>query len=102
VPRTLNAAALSAAAAEFELALRDADIQEPRPGTFSCTAATPFDDVRARLVEGIVKPIEWRSTLLALHDAGVDKFVNVGPCEWMADLVRRTLPFAELDSALAA
>lgn len=102
VPRTLHPAALSAAAAEFETALHDADIGRPRPGIFSCTTATPIDDVRARLLEGMVKPIEWRSTLLALHEAGARKFVNVGPCDWMGDLVRRTLPAVELGWARAA
>jgi acyl transferase domain-containing protein len=102
VPRAFDSTAIVAAAAEFEAALRDADIQEPRPGTFSCTAAAPFDDVRARLVESLVKPIEWRSTLLALHEAGVRRFVDVGPSDWMAKLIRRTLPTAEIDSSLAA
>lgn len=102
VPRTMHSTAVSAAAAEFETALRDADIREPRPGTFSCTAAAPFDDVRARLLESLVQPIEWRSTLLALHAAGARHFVDVGPSDWMASLVRRTLPSARIESGLAA
>jgi len=62
---------------------------------------TLFDDVRARLLESLIRPIEWRSTLLALHAAGARRFLDVGPSDWMADLVRRTLPSAQIESAAA-
>jgi [acyl-carrier-protein] S-malonyltransferase len=102
VPRPTDPTALSAVAGEFETALRDADIRDPMPGVFSCTTAAPFDDVRARLLEGLTRPVEWRSTLLALQAAGARCFVDVGPSGWMADLVRRTLPSAQLDCGAAA
>jgi [acyl-carrier-protein] S-malonyltransferase len=99
VPGSFHTAAIASSAAEFGEALRDADIRPPRPGAFSCTTAGPFDDVRARLLDGFTKRVEWRSTLLAMHRAGARHFVDVGPGDALARLVRRTLPGAGVEAS---
>ena len=63
--------------------------------------ASGLAERRARPLESLVRPIEWRSTLLALHAAGARHFVDVGPSDWMGDLVRRPLPSAQILPALA-
>jgi [acyl-carrier-protein] S-malonyltransferase len=102
VPGSFHSAAVAPKAAAFGEALRHAKIRPPRLSAFSCTAAGPFDDVRARLLDGFAERVEWRGTLLALHRAGARHFVDVGPGEGLARLVRRTLPAAGVDAADAA
>jgi [acyl-carrier-protein] S-malonyltransferase len=94
VPGSFHSDAVQSTAAEFEEVLRDADIRQPRLGAFCCTTGGLFDDVRARLLDGFSKRVEWRSTLLALHRAGARRFVDVGPGNGLTRLVQRTLPTA--------
>jgi [acyl-carrier-protein] S-malonyltransferase len=102
VPGSFHTAAVRSAAAEFEAALRDADIRPPALEVFCSTSGERVDDVRARLLDGFAKRVEWRSTLLALHRAGARRFIDVGPGTGLATLVRRTLPTAEVEAAAAA
>jgi acyl transferase domain-containing protein len=81
--------------------LRDAlariEIAEPRVPVLACTTAAPFDDIRARLVDGLTSPVRWRETVLALRERGARRFVEVGPGRVLAGLVRKTLDDVETD-----
>ena len=56
--------------------------------------ARPFADVRAELAAAIVRPVRWRETMVALARLGADTFVDFGPGQVLARLVRRNLPDA--------
>jgi [acyl-carrier-protein] S-malonyltransferase len=43
--------------------------------------------------------VRWRETLLALHELGVERFVEVGPGRVLSGLVKRTLTDVELVGA---
>jgi malonyl CoA-acyl carrier protein transacylase len=87
--------AMAPAVPEFEAALREVEVRPPKVPVYSSITAQPFNDVRARLAEALVRPVRWRETLLALHARGVDRFIEVGPGKVLKGLVRRTLPDAD-------
>jgi [acyl-carrier-protein] S-malonyltransferase len=64
-----------------------------RPATtpvWSAVTAAPIDDVPRRLIDSLTNPVLFRPGLLALHAAGVRRFVDVGPGDVAAGLARRT------------
>ncbi|MGZ4306329.1 MAG: ACP S-malonyltransferase [Solirubrobacteraceae bacterium] len=84
---------------EFEKAVNNAKISEPRVKVLSAVTAAPFDDIAAQLTAALTSPVRWRETLLALHELGVERFVEVGPGRVLSGLVKRTLRDVELASA---
>jgi malonyl CoA-acyl carrier protein transacylase len=74
---------------DFTDALNATYVRAPRIEVWSCVTARPIDDIRRRLAEGLTAPVRWRETVLALRDAGVDRFVDVGPGQVLAKLVKR-------------
>jgi [acyl-carrier-protein] S-malonyltransferase len=90
---------MAAAVPDFEAALQRVAISEPRVQVLSAVTAAPFDDVAAQLTEALTKPVRWRETIVALHELGADRFVEVGPGRVLSGLVKRTLSDVELASA---
>jgi malonyl CoA-acyl carrier protein transacylase len=84
---------------EFEKAVKAAKISKPRVKVLSAVTAAPFDDIAAQLTAALTSPVRWRETLLALHDLGAERFVEVGPGRVLTGLVKRTLRDVELVSA---
>ena len=84
---------------EFEKAVKDVKISEPRVKVLSAVTAAPFDDIAAQLTAALTSPVRWRETLLALHELGAERFVEVGPGRVLTGLVKRTLRDVELVSA---
>src|SRR5436190_594684 len=60
--------------------------------------AALFDDFRRRLAQAIIRPVQWRETLLSLDGWGVESFVEVGPGRVLTGLVRRTLGDAQAET----
>jgi malonyl CoA-acyl carrier protein transacylase len=85
-----------AAAPAFEAALVDVPVEPPEVTVLSAVTAAPFDDVRRRLVEALTQPVRWRETMLALHELGAERFVEVGPGRVLSGLAKRTLRDVEL------
>lgn len=58
-------------------------IEPPRIPFFSATTCGPFPDepeaIRRAFVEHLLRPVRFRETTRALHDAGIRAFVQVGP-----------------------
>jgi acyl transferase domain-containing protein len=79
--------------------LAEIELRTPRAPVFSCVTAAPFDDVRKRLAEALVKPVRWVEVLHALHAAGGRRFEETGPGRVLAGLVRRTLEDVEIVGA---
>jgi [acyl-carrier-protein] S-malonyltransferase len=80
----------------FREALDDVEVSAPRVPVFSSQTAEPFDRIRERLAQALVRPVRWRETLLRLRDReGVRSFVEAGPGKVLTNLVRRTLDGVE-------
>jgi malonyl CoA-acyl carrier protein transacylase len=75
----------------FRTALDETEIHEAAFTVFSCASTEPFEDVRAELAAALIRPVRWRETVLALHDAGGRRFVEVGPGKVLARLGKRIL-----------
>lgn len=95
VPGAFHSPAMEAAVPGFSEALAAVEISTPDAMVICSTTARPFDDVRRRLAEALVCPVQWRQTLIQLQRAGARRFVEVGPGRVLRGLVRRTLPDAE-------
>jgi [acyl-carrier-protein] S-malonyltransferase len=76
----------------FRAALAETEIREPRFPVVSGMTTKPFTDPREELAAALVNPVRWRETMLALHEAGVTRFVEVGPGKVLARLGKRILP----------
>ena len=76
----------------FRKALDETEIHDGAFTVFSCASTAPFEDVRAELAAALTKPVRWRETVLALHEAGGRRFVEVGPGKVLARLGKRILP----------
>ncbi len=87
---------MSAAQEPFADALRGVAVRPPQVAVFSAVTAQPFDDIAGRLAEALTMPVRWRETMLALHNHGVERFVEVGPGRVLSGLAKRTLRDVEL------
>jgi [acyl-carrier-protein] S-malonyltransferase len=91
VSGAFHSPAMAQAAPELEAALDAVELSEPRVTVYSGVTTEPFDDVRARLLEGLTSPVRWREVVLALRNAGATRFLEVGPGRVLTGLVRKTL-----------
>ena len=92
VAGAFHSPAMEPAVAPFRAALDEVELSEPRFAVVSCSTTEPFADVRAELAAALTTPVRWRETMLALHDAGVRRYVEVGPGKVLARLGKRILP----------
>jgi [acyl-carrier-protein] S-malonyltransferase len=90
---------MAPAVPEFAAALNRVEFAQPTVTVFSAVTAAPFDDFPRRLAEALTSPVRWRETLLALHERGTERFVEVGPGRVLTGLVKRTLRDVELVNA---
>jgi [acyl-carrier-protein] S-malonyltransferase len=91
VQGAFHSPAMESAVPAFRAALDDVEFAPPRVPVMSSTTARPFDDIRRRLAEALIRPVRWREALVALYDAGARRFVETGPGSVLTGLVRRTL-----------
>jgi [acyl-carrier-protein] S-malonyltransferase len=86
--------AMAPAVEPFRAELAGVEISAPAIPVISGASALPFADVRDELAAAIVEPVRWRETMLALAARGAGAFVDFGPGEVLARLVKRNLPDA--------
>jgi [acyl-carrier-protein] S-malonyltransferase len=96
VAGAFHSASMAPAVEPFRDALERAQIGEPLVPVISGVTAAPFTDVRAELAAAIVNPVRWREVMLALGALGAERFIDFGPGEVLAKLVRRNLPDGEV------
>jgi len=96
VAGAFHSPAMAGAVEPFRAELDRVELREPAIPVISGSTARPFADVRAELAAAIVRPVRWRATMLALARLGAEAFVDVGPGEVLARLVRRNLPDARV------
>ncbi len=87
---------MAAAVRPFEEALKRVEFTPPRVPVMSAVTTEPFDDIPLRLAQALTHPVRWRETMLALHELGVERFIEVGPGKVLTGLVKRTLKDVEL------
>lgn len=91
------------AADAMEKALADARIAAPLVPVFANVTAAPVSDpdtIRRLLVEQVTGMVRWRESVLAMHAAGVDRFVEFGG-KVLAPMVKRIAPDVETTSVIA-
>jgi len=91
VAGAFHSPAMEIAVEPFRAALDKVEVAEPAFPVYSCASAAPFTDVRAELASALTKPVRWRETVLALHEAGAPSFVEVGPGKVLARMGKRIL-----------
>jgi [acyl-carrier-protein] S-malonyltransferase len=99
VQGAFHSPAMSSAVPAFREALAKVRVVPPQVPVLSSTTTRPFDDIRTRLAEALVRPVRWRQALVALHEAGVRRFVETGPGSVLTGLVRRTLDSVDATTA---
>jgi [acyl-carrier-protein] S-malonyltransferase len=92
---------MAEAAQQFALTIDRAEIQAPRFPVV-CRAegrlVTTVAEVRSGLRMQLERPVLWTSSVRAMARAGVSRFVECGPGNTIAALIRRTLEGAEVVS----
>jgi [acyl-carrier-protein] S-malonyltransferase len=94
VAGAFHSPAMASAVEPFRSALEQVEFQAPAIPVISSSTARPFDDVRRELAAAIVRPVRWRATMLALGRGGAGTFMDFGPGQILARLVKRNLPAA--------
>lgn len=90
---------IASAVPEFAAALARTEFSEPRVPVISAVTVRPFEDPRSELADALTMPVRWRETMLALHERGAGRFIEVGPGRVLTGLVKRTLADVELVNA---
>ena len=91
VAGAFHSPAMAPAAEPFRAALDEVEVSEPSFTVFSCASAAPFSDVREELAGALTRPVRWRETVIAMHEAGAPSFVEVGPGKVLARMGKRIL-----------
>jgi malonyl CoA-acyl carrier protein transacylase len=92
VAGAFHSPAMAPAVEPFRAALDGVEVGEPEFPVFSCASTRPFEDVREELAHALIRPVRWRETVLAMHEAGARRFVEVGPGKVLARAGKRILP----------
>jgi [acyl-carrier-protein] S-malonyltransferase len=97
VAGAFHTAAMAAAIEPFRATLDEIELRAPRIPVISGSTARPFgEDVRGELAAAIGRPVRWRETMLAFAELGAETFLDFGPGQVLARLVRRNLPDAQV------
>ena len=98
VAGAFHSPSMEPAVAPFRAALDETELQDPAFTVFSSATTKPFTDVRAELTDVLTRPVRWRETVLAMHEAGGRRFVEVGPGKVLARLGKRILPDCKVET----
>lgn len=91
------------AADAMEMALAEAAITSPIVPVYANVVAAPVSDpetIRTRLVEQVTGRVRWRESVLAMHAAGVNQFVEFGG-KVLGPMIKRTTSEAETISLIS-
>jgi [acyl-carrier-protein] S-malonyltransferase len=102
VAGAFHSPAMEPAVEPFRAALDEVELHDPEFPVFSSASAAPFEDVRAQLTAVLTRPVRWRETVLAIHDAGARRFIEIGPGKVLARLGKRILPECPVETATEA
>lgn len=93
VTGAFHSPAMAAARDGFEAALHAATFTDVPVGSaaFSPTTVAPVTDPVAVLSQALTSPVRFREAVLALHEAGVRRWIETGPGDVLTKLVGRIL-----------
>jgi [acyl-carrier-protein] S-malonyltransferase len=86
------------AVADLTEALAKATFAAPRVPVWANVTARPYRDVeeiKPTLARQVVEPVRWEETMRGLLDAGVERFLEIGPGKVLAGLLKRVHRKAE-------
>jgi [acyl-carrier-protein] S-malonyltransferase len=98
VAGAFHSPSMAPAVAPFRAALDEVELDEPRFTVFSCASAQPFVDIRDELARALIRPVRWRETFTAMHEAGATRFIEVGPGKVLARLAKRIVPGTKVET----
>jgi malonyl CoA-acyl carrier protein transacylase len=98
VAGAFHSPSMAPAVGPFRDALDEVDLSEPQFTVFSGASAKPFIDVRDELARALIRPVRWRETFTALHDAGAEQYIEVGPGKVLARLAKRIVPGTKVET----
>jgi [acyl-carrier-protein] S-malonyltransferase len=78
--------------------LASVDFSDPSAPMLANADARPLttgDECRAELVEHLTRGVDWVAAVQRMGDAGVTRFVEVGPGKVLTGLIKRIAPDAE-------
>jgi [acyl-carrier-protein] S-malonyltransferase len=101
VAGAFHSPSMAPAVGPFRAALDEVELGEAHFTVFSCASAQPFSDVRDELARALIRPVRWRETFAALHDAGGARFIEVGPGKVLARLAKRIVPGTKVETPAA-
>ena len=97
VSAPFHCALMQPAAAAMEAALADTDMQVPLVPVFANVDAVAVADpgaIRRLLVEQVTGMVRWRESVIAMRDAGVERFIEFGG-KVLGPMIKRTTPDVE-------
>ena len=80
-------------------ALAAADLRDAALPVISNITATPLtkaDDLRSELAEQLAAPVQWIRTIEYLHGAGITTFIEIGPGQALAGMIKRIVKGASI------
>jgi [acyl-carrier-protein] S-malonyltransferase len=98
---------MAPAVEEFAVCLQAmafSDALIPVVSNVTALAITSVTDIRHDLAEQIARPVQWNRTIEFMLEAGVDKFIEIGPGRLLSGMLKRIAPGAHainLDSTEA-
>lgn len=87
---------MASAVPAFTAALAATTFTTPAVPVLCAVTAAPFMHPARELADALTMPVRWRETMLALHERGVGRVVEVGPGRVLSGLAKRTLSGVEL------
>jgi [acyl-carrier-protein] S-malonyltransferase len=85
---------LQSAQDELEKAIYQATIRDAAVDVYANALAKPLRaaaDIRAALVRQLTAPVLWTQSILAMQEAGIDIFYELGPGNVLQGLIKRTV-----------
>lgn len=85
------------AVAEYRVAVDAISLRPPQHPVISNITASPMKDedaIRSEMLAQLTSPVQWVRTIEYMHANGVARFIEVGPKDVLAGLVRRIVPEA--------
>ena len=62
----------------------------------SATPMTGSDEIRQALIQQLVSPVRWTQIMNAMNEAGISRYIEIGPGKVLQGLVKRTIRDASI------
>ncbi|HUH11876.1 MAG TPA: ACP S-malonyltransferase [Longimicrobiales bacterium] len=92
---------MAVAEAGLHAVLDSVELRDPRVPVVSNVTAAPVTraaDARRLLVEQLTSPVRWAASMRAIREAGVERFIELGPGSVLTGLLRRIDRAASCDT----